>query len=153
MLGKLFGALAIMKSQKRLTNTEHIQYLITTFLQLHSWKAWMREVVAECILFLISVISWEDVTNVLLPRLDDLLKCPLDDLAAWQIVLLTGLESYSKSEPQARIRIKEMLPSESIVSSKTINSLKNTLVAATHGFPKVSGCCGALYYLHEVILF
>lgn len=137
MLGKLFGALVIMKSQTRLTNAEHIEFLITTFLHLHSWKAWMREIVAESILFLVSIISWENVNNILLPKLDDLVKCPLDDLAAWQIVLLTGLEAYGKSEPQSRMQIKQMLPSESIVSSRTINSLKSTLIAATHGFPKV----------------
>jgi hypothetical protein len=110
---------------------------MSTLLQLHSWKGWMRELVAESILFLISVISCDHVIELVLPKLTDLVNAPLDELAAWQIVLLCGLENYSKHEPLSKKHIKSLLPAESIVTPQSLDSLKTTLLMATHGFPKV----------------
>ena len=138
MLGRLFGILSILKSQTLLINKSHIEYVLSNLLQLHSWKGWMRELVAESILFLISIISCEHVEELVLPKLVDLVQTPLDELAAWQIVLLCGLENYAKIQPLMKKQIKSILPQDAIVTSKSLDTLKATLVLATHGFPKVS---------------
>lgn len=136
MLGKLFGVLTIMKS-KKLSKKEHIEYIMKILLQLHSWKAWMREIATESILFLISIISHEYVNEIVLPKLQDFLNTPVDELAAWQIVLMSGLENYKKSDTQSKKEIKSIMPAESVISPASFHLLKPTLIAATHGFPKV----------------
>lgn len=73
MLGKLFGCLAIMKSSK-LSEATHIQFIVDTFMKLHHWKGWIREIITESILHLISIIPIKFTREIVFPAITPFLQ-------------------------------------------------------------------------------
>ena len=143
MLGKLFGYLAIIKSGKILSS-DQAEFITTSLLALHGYKAWMREIVSEAFLVLIHSINDNNILTNVLSKIGKLLEGPVEEFAGWQIVLWTGLELFTQSKSASdQALLAPLLPHQStslFVKSPvtTFENLKLTLLAATSGYPKVS---------------
>lgn len=137
MLGKLFGCLVLIKSGK-LSRKEDFEFVAKSMAQLHGWKAWMKELVAEALLLLVDRIPVSLVVEVLLPLLKDWLSgVAVQDMAAWQILLVAGLEQIVASKPALKRELAPLLPIESLCRPHVFEHLAPTLSVATAGYPKV----------------
>ena len=108
-------------------------------LELHAKRGWIKEVVTEAILSVLSIIPVDTVETVL-PKVIGLLgDAPLADYAAWQISLAVGLQNFANASSLAVIKnmIVAALPEPEIICPATIELITPTLMAATHGFPKI----------------
>lgn len=137
MLGKLFGCLVLVKSGK-LSKKDDVEFVAKCLLQLHAWKAWMKELVSEIVLLMIDRISPALVVEVLLPLVKDWLNgIEVSELAAWQILLIAGLEQITASKPILKREFASMLPTESLCRAHMFALLAPTLSIATAGYPKI----------------
>jgi len=137
MLGKLFGCLVLVKSGK-LSKKDDVDFVAKCLVQLHGWKAWMKELVAETVLLLIERISPTLVIEVLFPLIKEWLAgVTASDMAAWQILLVAGLEQVASSKSDLKRAFASVLPTESLSRAHVFGQLANTLSVATTGYPKV----------------
>jgi DNA-directed RNA polymerase delta subunit len=185
LFGKLFGYLSIVQSGKLQSDKEHAEDIMTRLIELHGKKGWIREVVCEGLLALISVVDL-DIAAQLVGKFKPLLTqpepVPISEMTAWQLMLAIGLQQYgkiitkaaekhekqdkqdkqndakgnSKSDKKSNkhdtdsehskeavyvesiVRtITKMLPEEEILTPRTLESMRTTLLAATGGFPKL----------------
>ena len=137
MLGKLFGCLVLVKSGK-LSRKDDVDFVAKCLLQLHGWKSWMKELVSETILLLVDRISQTLVIEVLLPLIKEWLAgVAAADMAAWQILLVAGLEQVAGSKPDLKREFASVLSAESLSRAHVFEQLAATLSIATTGYPKV----------------
>ena len=158
MFGKLFGYLSVIRSGKLGSDEENITLIMDKLLELHNRKGWIREVVCESILTLLSALQ-DDMIKVILPKVKTLLgdgQVLLSDMTAWQLMLCVGiqqlaatksitssslLESKSEKDGEKEESLSEqllqLLPVSDIVTPGTFKEMIPTLLEATAGFPKV----------------
>jgi hypothetical protein len=145
MFGRLFGYLAVIRAGALLGKpSTEVLHILDRFIELFKRKAWIREVMAESILYLLESVP---LTNEVGPSLVARIKLiaepgDMPDLSAYQIVLLSGLQRYSANQvlqghtflPPLLVSVVPVFP---VISAETLPLLTQTLLAACNGFPKV----------------
>ncbi len=117
---------------------EHIEFIMESLSFLNSWKGWMKEVVTESILYLISETSYENFNEIIFPVIQTNLQTSIADMAAWQVALFTGLQLLSNLEPKIKNNIDMLHHDDLNFNESTFELLVPTLTSATSGYPKVS---------------
>jgi hypothetical protein len=155
IFGKLFGYLAIIRSCRLLIDDESTQKLtmdiLSRLLELHAKRGWIREVITESLLTLLSNVSNHVVKINIIEKLGDLITDPLQELTAWQLILCAGLKNYSILYPELSNEINEILPDSDIITAETLNIFEKTLLASTANFPKMHRVWD--YILGEIVGF
>lgn len=160
MFGKLFGYLSVIRSGKLGSDEENVTLIMDKLLELHNRKGWIREVVCESILTLLSALQ-EDMIRVILPKVKTLLgdgQVLLSDMTAWQLMLCVGIQQLAAAKaitPSSLTALKQekegeedvegslseqllqLLPVSDVVTPGTFKEMIPTLLEATAGFPKV----------------
>lgn len=147
MFGRLFGYLAVIRSGRIHENDSSVAlHILDRFIELYKKKSWIREVVAESILSLFEVLPKHETTfETATKRLQSSLSLDyndLEELSSQELILFSGLQSYSKSLsekfPSLSAILNEILPEIPIFSVENFSLLEQTLLTSCHGFPKVS---------------
>lgn len=137
MFGKLFCYLAVLRSGKVAKDVDASVKILERILELHAKRGWIREVASEAVLVFMSTASADTVKAAVpkvLPLLNDI---PLSELAAWQLMLLTGLQNLSAKNAAFRAVWEELSGDVTKFSMDQLDEVTATLSAATAGFPKV----------------
>ena len=168
MFGKLFGYLSLIRSGKIENDKVNVLLIVDRLLELHNRKGWIREVVSESLLTLLSVIH-PDVITLIIPKLKLLLGNGLiniADMTAWQLMLCVGIQQLAtaptdksdkgdKGEKEKSEKVKllmlQLLPQGDMVTSSSFAEMVPTLIEATAGFPKVTFPLFFLLSAHRVL--
>ncbi len=140
MFGKLFCYLAIIRSGKVAKDVTISVKILERILELHAKRGWIREVASESLLVFLSHASLEIVQASLpkvLPLLNDI---PMAELAAWQLMLLIGLQNLAQKNAAFRGEWEAVVASsagELSFSLDRLEEVSSTLSAATAGYPKM----------------
>lgn len=84
--------------------------------------------------------SSAEVVKAAIPKVKTLLLDPLPEMAAWQLMLLVGLQQAASSDSSSSLTEEMLQPAVSEgeqFSMDRIEEISETLLAATSGFPKV----------------
>ena len=140
MFGKLFCYLAIVRSGKIAKDVTTSVKILDRILELHAKRGWIREVASESVLVFLSCASVEIIQASLpkvLPLLSDI---PLSELAAWQLMLLIGLQNLAHRNNIFRGEWESAVSrsaDELLFSLDKLDEVTTTLSAATAGYPKI----------------
>jgi hypothetical protein len=149
LFSKLFCIMAIIRSKKTVGDKEVHMNLLDRLLELHEQKGWMREVVVEALLLFCSSLTDAAMVNATILKLKPLVSSAIVDMAAWQLSLCIGLAQLQSAahkdsakiaavwQKEWRKEAAELEVSKTPLSMDNIESLKDTLLAATAGYPKV----------------
>ena len=149
IFSKLFCCICIIRSGKASTNKDQQLNILDRLLELHARKGWMKEVVADTLLLFCASLTDASVINASLVKIKPLLEVAIADMAAWQLILSIGLQQLlqrTKNTTGAAAFQAEWKTVMSGLSTGTtatainmnhIESLKDTLIAAAFGFPKI----------------
>ena len=139
MFGKLFCYLSIIQSGRlQLSSPSSSENqgldILDRIIELHNMRGWIKEVTVESMLLF--TYSHCASPSSILTKLEPLLADPVEDLSAWQIMLLLGIQPF--------LITHKLSPSEDMASldllqhPKThLDMISTTLLAATAGFPKI----------------
>ena len=118
---------------------------------LHEWKNWMKEIATEAILYLLEYLPYQQSRQILIPRIQQFAQAPIEEMAAWQIVLVTGLKRYYSINGQVQDSLKAKV-SEFTITAQSLELLAPTLLAATNGYPKVRTAYTVVSYCYHTHL-
>lgn len=140
LFGKLFGYIAFLESGRVDDKEELLLQLFEKLVALFDNKIWLREVTSEVILSCLnkfkSKSSWEIAAN----KLKGLVLNDLSDYAAYDVVLVSGIQFMLNSKPELKEIITgtiESFPTETIISTNNLEEIGRILIAACAGFPKI----------------
>ncbi len=120
--------------------------LLDRLLELHEQKGWMREVVVEALLLFCSSLTDASMVNATVLKLKPLTSSAIADMAAWQLSLCIGLAQLQSAsgtkiaavwQKEWRKETAELEITKTPLCMANIEALKDTLLAATAGYPKV----------------
>ncbi len=147
MFGKLFGCYAVIRSGRLEDDSVSAVSVLDRLLELHGRKGWLRETTSEAILYLLSrvpmVVVEKEVVSKLRPLVavaDGSVGRYLEDMAAWQLVLISGLQDIVKCQGTHHSvvsALSDILPEALVACVASLDLVTPTLLAATAGFPKV----------------
>jgi DNA polymerase phi len=149
LFSKLFCCIAIIRSGLIKDNKEQQLDILDRLLSLHEGKGWMREVVSDTLLLFCSSLSDSEVIGATLVKLKPLLNVQIADMTAWQISMAIGLQHLVNStakdratvtatwKVQWKAELSELPISVHPITVHIIEELKDTLLAATTGYPKI----------------
>jgi hypothetical protein len=149
LFSKLFCIMAIIRSKKTVDNKEEHMNLLDRLLELHEQKGWMREVVVEALLLFCSSLTDTAMVNATILKVKTLVSTPIVDMAAWQLSFCIGLAQLQSATHKDGAKIAAVWQKEwkkeaaelevckTPLTMDNIESLKDTLLAATAGYPKV----------------
>lgn len=147
MFAKLFCYLCIIRSGVTKADQTLTMNLLDRLIELHEKKGWIREVVSEAILLFCASLTEPVIIQCTIRKLKALLTTPLNEMAAWQIMLLTGLQQFNVDNTIVgqncsinNIWQKEwlnLMPSFPNFCLQQLSAITDTLLASTNGYPKV----------------
>lgn len=141
MFGKLFCYLAIIRSGKVAQDTTTSIAILQRILELHAKRGWIREVACESILVFMSLAS-NEITKTALPTILPLFHdIPMSELAAWQLMLLMGLQNLAVKNTAFKTQWEAATTEDQLFTLNKLPEVTATLSAATAGFPKVRQQC------------
>jgi hypothetical protein len=169
LFGKLFCYICIIRSGRVMSDAKLQLVLLNRLLELHERKGWMREVVAETVLQLCAAAVGEEQTaRAVLTKLQPLLLPVASAMSAWQLVLSIGLQQLLHSSHKVGAKVAkdvwaaawvgtmDAVPTgkaKNAISISGIEQLTETLLASTHGYPKVSIASCFRFRLGAFMLF
>ena len=143
MFGRLFNYLAIIRAN-RVTNSKIAFHILDRFIELYKRKGWIREVISEAILSLFYTLPIDEETiQIAINKIKLILEInEIDELQSSEIILISGLQSYSEGLiSQGFINLSQIIyqfiPTKSIFAIENFPALEKTLINACYGFPKV----------------
>jgi DNA polymerase phi len=146
LFGKLFGCLCLIRAGM-VDSDGAVKTVLDTLLDVQTRKPWIREVCAEALLLLVSECSDPTVVAIILPPVVELIgTAPMEDLSAWQLQLIGGIELAVAAREGLHAHVAPALRhlGGKVTSAASLPTIAPTLVAATSGFPKIHRVYGTL---------
>eukprot|EP01034_Spumella_vulgaris_P034608 gene34608-42691_t len=137
MFGKLFCYLAVIRSGKVAKDVTASLKILDRILELHVKRGWIREVASESVLVFMSLGSAELVKAALTKVLPLFIDIPMTELAAWQLMLLMGLQNIALKNTVFRAEWTAVVTEHQLFSLDRLDEVTATLCAATAGYPKI----------------
>ena len=139
MFGKIFCYLSILRSGRlnENTNANLALSVLDKIIEIHELRGWIREVTVEAMhSFLAATHSNHGILKGAFERIGNMVTDPVGELSAWQIVLLMGLRPWLSSLPSTLRSKCDDLDFHSD-PKQILDSISETLLSATSGFPKI----------------
>ena len=146
LFSKLFCLISIIRSGKTVSIEAQHMNILERLLELHEQKGWMREVIVEGLLLFCFSLTDMNMITATIEKLKPLLTTTVNEMSAWQLCLSIGLFQLHNStntnisnlwQTTMKLHLSDLDVYKHPINLKNIVSLKDTLLAATAGYPKI----------------